>query len=330
MKNLFTFCLSFSVLLFGGLACQNNPFAKFKKQYKCVVTGETEPRTADEYLERAGYHFDKREDECFFQACAEAVRLDPKNAEAYSCRGNGYYFAFKDYDRAIADFTTALGLNPNDRMTYFRRGNAYKAKKMFDQALADYEKSLQLAEKDAHRSVALGEIAEVYVEQDKPDEALTKINEAISLNPNDYWNYRTRAKAYRKLGKNDLAEDDEQKADSLDSAKNGQTTTSTPSGIPITSGNSKTISGGVLNGKAVSLPKPAYPQAARAVRASGAVNVQVTVDERGEVVSASAVSGHPLLRASAVQAARQAKFSPTLLSGKPVKVTGVIVYNFVP
>jgi len=92
----------------------------------------------------------------------------------------------------------------------------------------------------------------------------------------------------------------------------------------------KTISGGVLNGKAIDLPKPAYPAAARAVRASGAVNVQVVVDENGNVVSASAVSGHPLLRAAAEQSARQAKFSPTLISGKPRKVSGVIVYNFVP
>ena len=92
----------------------------------------------------------------------------------------------------------------------------------------------------------------------------------------------------------------------------------------------KTISGGVLNGKAIDLPKPAYPAAARAVRASGAVNVQVTVDENGNVVSANAVSGHPLLRASAAAAARNTKFNPTLLSGKPVKITGVLVFNFVP
>lgn len=92
----------------------------------------------------------------------------------------------------------------------------------------------------------------------------------------------------------------------------------------------KQISGGVLNGKATSLPKPPYPPAARAVRASGAVSVQVLIDESGNVVSASAVSGHPLLRAAAVAAARSAKFSPTMLSGQPVKVSGVITYNFVP
>src|SRR5580765_1876026 len=92
----------------------------------------------------------------------------------------------------------------------------------------------------------------------------------------------------------------------------------------------KTVSGGVLNGKATSLPKPAYPAAAKAVRAGGAVSVQVLIDESGRVISASAVSGHPLLRAAAVQAAQGAHFSPTLLSGQAVKVSGVITYNFVP
>jgi TonB family protein len=98
---------------------------------------------------------------------------------------------------------------------------------------------------------------------------------------------------------------------------------------PSSSGG-KTISGGVLTDKATELPQPAYPAAARAVRASGSVSVQVVVDEKGEVASATAVSGHPLLRAAAVQAARKAKFKPTKLSGQSVKVTGVILYNFVP
>jgi len=92
----------------------------------------------------------------------------------------------------------------------------------------------------------------------------------------------------------------------------------------------KMVSGGVLNGKATSLPKPAYPAAAKAVRAAGSVSVQVVISESGSVISASAVSGHPLLRAAAEGAARGAHFSPTLLSGQPVKVSGVITYNFVP
>jgi protein TonB len=89
------------------------------------------------------------------------------------------------------------------------------------------------------------------------------------------------------------------------------------------------ISGGVLNGKAVHLVQPSYPQIARQAHASGTVVVQVLIDENGTVISAHAVSGHPLLQAVAVAAARASKFSPTKLSGQPVKVNGVIQYNFV-
>ncbi|MEP6706761.1 MAG: TonB family protein [Pyrinomonadaceae bacterium] len=88
------------------------------------------------------------------------------------------------------------------------------------------------------------------------------------------------------------------------------------------------IDGGVLNGKATSLPLPQYSPVARQAGASGAVTVQITIDEEGNVIAAQAISGHPLLRAAAVSAAREAKFSPTRLVGQPVKVQGVLIYNF--
>jgi protein TonB len=87
---------------------------------------------------------------------------------------------------------------------------------------------------------------------------------------------------------------------------------------------------GVINGKATNLVKPTYSPAALAVRAAGEVNVQVMIDEKGNVISANAVSGHVLLRPSAETAARASKFNPTLLSLQPVKVTGLIVYRFAP
>jgi TonB family protein len=93
-------------------------------------------------------------------------------------------------------------------------------------------------------------------------------------------------------------------------------------------GTRRPISGGVLNGKAISLPKPDYPAEARAAGVEGVVVIQVTVDEQGIVTEARAVSGPPQLQQVAVNAALQARFSPTLLLGEPVKVTGVIVYNF--
>jgi TonB family protein len=89
------------------------------------------------------------------------------------------------------------------------------------------------------------------------------------------------------------------------------------------------ITGGILNGKAVSKPLPAYPPDAKAARAQGTVAVKILVDEEGRVVEAVAVSGHPLLRPAAEAAALQSRYSPTRLSGQPVKVSGVVTYNFV-
>src|SRR6185436_10333398 len=89
------------------------------------------------------------------------------------------------------------------------------------------------------------------------------------------------------------------------------------------------ISGGMLYGKAISLPNATYPEIARAARAQGDVLVSITVDEQGNVADARASSGHPLLQSAAVQAARQAKFKPTYLQGEAVTVKGQLLYNFV-
>jgi len=89
------------------------------------------------------------------------------------------------------------------------------------------------------------------------------------------------------------------------------------------------ISGGVLNGRAVRLVQPPYPAIARSAHASGQVRVQIVIDENGNVISATPVSGHPLLQGAARAAAAASKFTPTKLSGQPVKVSGVIIYNFV-
>jgi TonB family protein len=85
----------------------------------------------------------------------------------------------------------------------------------------------------------------------------------------------------------------------------------------------------VVTIKVINKPQPVYPPIAKAARAQGTVTVQVIVNEEGRVIAAQAVSGHPLLQAAAVKAARGVSFSPILLGTKPVKVSGVITYNFV-
>jgi len=85
---------------------------------------------------------------------------------------------------------------------------------------------------------------------------------------------------------------------------------------------------GVINGRATSLPLPTIPAAARVANAAGTVSVQVMIDENGNVISANAVSGNPLLRLASEVAARNARFTKTLLSGTPVQIKGIINYHF--
>ncbi|MBV8856191.1 MAG: M56 family metallopeptidase [Acidobacteria bacterium] len=96
-------------------------------------------------------------------------------------------------------------------------------------------------------------------------------------------------------------------------------------GVGVGAGTGKGVA---LGGQELYAPEPEYPPVAKAAGAEGTVRVRITVDEEGNVVAAEAVSGHPLLRSAAVDAARAAKFKPTVVDGRPVKVKGVISYEF--
>jgi protein TonB len=101
-----------------------------------------------------------------------------------------------------------------------------------------------------------------------------------------------------------------------------------PAAQPLMRGPLKPVSGGILNGKALSLPQPMYPDVARRMRVGGTVAVEVIIDVNGKVIAAKAVKGPAMLMQAAELAAKQAKFTPTLLSGQPVKIAGTINYNF--
>jgi TonB family protein len=98
--------------------------------------------------------------------------------------------------------------------------------------------------------------------------------------------------------------------------------------VPPVAGRQMKVSSGVLQGSATRKVAPAYPPIAKAARAQGAVEVNVTIDENGNVTAAEAVSGHPLLRDAAIEAAKQWQFNPTSLGGEAVKVQGLLTFNF--
>ena len=191
---------------------------------------------------------------------------------AYIDRGRTYILQ-DDNDRAIAEFTKAIELDPEGASAYNHRGVAYAGKLDFDRAIADYDKAIQLDPllNNAHynRGLAFSR---------KGDEARAQADFAIEeqLFPDQ------------------------------------------------SSGSLK-----VLNGRALMLVTPSYPALARKAHVSGTVWVRVLIDKEGKVKAARAISGHPLLFAASVEAAKNSLFTPTLFGDKPVEVTGMIKYNFV-
>ena len=109
-----------------------------------------------------------------------------------------------------------------------------------------------------------------------------------------------------------------------------QTQTSPSSTPPANDEIARPVEGGIVNDRAIELPAPKYPATGTSVRVAGQVQVKVLIDETGKVISAEAVFGPELLRATAVEAATRARFKPTLVAGVPRKVSGIITYDFIP
>lgn len=95
------------------------------------------------------------------------------------------------------------------------------------------------------------------------------------------------------------------------------------------SGNS-IVSLGVLNARAIELVMPDYPASGKAMNVSGKVTIGILIDPCGRVYEAKKLSGHPFLVGSSINAALRSSFSTVTLSGKPIWIRGVIVYNFMP
>lgn len=97
---------------------------------------------------------------------------------------------------------------------------------------------------------------------------------------------------------------------------------------PLAGEESPLVQGGVINGRAISKPQPDYPEAARQQRIAGGVAVKIVVDEQGRVTEAKPMCAHPILMKAAQEAAMRARFTPTKLNGRPVRVSGLITYRF--
>jgi TonB family protein len=73
---------------------------------------------------------------------------------------------------------------------------------------------------------------------------------------------------------------------------------------------------------------PVYPIAAKSIRATGVVRVEVTVDEKGDVADVQRASGPTLLQSAAKDAIKKWRFKPFVRDGQPVKAVGFVNFNF--
>ncbi|HVE58319.1 MAG TPA: tetratricopeptide repeat protein [Pyrinomonadaceae bacterium] len=245
--------------------------------------------------------------------------------------------AEKTLERAIAIYQQKSDLDKDsqvklaqmlDIVAFYKYGNrkVEKAKELYQKSLEIFEKNYG---QDALETVsslwALGNIYQFQKDYKNAEKTYRRVYEirAKKLERSD-WNIQEAQSHYYCMSvRNDNGDEALNVIKSFDTNK-------PDANQDQTNLNPKLIKGGVINGKAINLAKPAYPLEARSARAGGAVNVQATIDEQGKVIFACAISGNKLLFEASEYAAYQSMFSPAIIAGKPVKVMGVIVYNFVP
>jgi tetratricopeptide (TPR) repeat protein len=229
-------------LLLLSISSCSNPLARYAKQYKCEIAGKPEPATAYQYVDRAMEHVDAEQFDCALAACSEAIRIDPRLASGYACRGGVLRNQF-EYVKALKDYDKALSMQPDNGDFYYNRALVHYGLENTDQALADLEKAIELINSATGKSFAYSRRAEilkkvgkldasikdyteairlvptfpyhrsnrgnVYAEQKEYQRAIADFTEAIKIDPANRYFYEDRAKAYRALGQEELAIKDE-------------------------------------------------------------------------------------------------------------------------
>lgn len=258
-------------------------------------------------------------------------RTDPLVMKSLAYVGD-LYIAKRDYNAAKQSFERLLPVleekfGPTDlnlastldnlAMLYYQTGNMSKAESLYQRAVEVREKAF------GAENVEVGEplyaLAQFYRFRKNYDRALSTYNRALSI--------------YGKTP--DVSKDKIQRASNgiycvaYESIKPGDYDELKKIRPPLSQVPSSDMPQ-IINGRALSLGRPEYPPQAKDLALSGTVFVLVLIDETGKVISATDMcQGPPYLSEASVRAARKSRFTPTKLSGMPVKVTGLIVYNFV-
>lgn len=241
----------------------------------------------------------------------------PVNAPDYTFYQNqaNAHFVKGDYDSAVVNYNKSIELNPKDAIVYLSRALAYYSTKFYDLAVADYTKAIELEPKE---SMIFFKRGDAYEKMGNFEKALADYRKALELDADN-----ESAKSYLQRLEAEQSKN-APKTPPVEAPKN-TAAKETPKVEPAAP---KSINLGSLSSLATKLALPIYPPFERQRNISGLVTVQISLDEKGKVLSAKALDGPAALRSAAEDAARKSKFNPPTLEGKEVKASGFITYNF--
>jgi Tfp pilus assembly protein PilF len=174
-----------------------------------------EPKDPDAYVGRGRAYVELGQTARAIQDFDEAIRLDPKNTAAYDFRGDAYK-KLGQIQRAMSDYDQAIKLAPTEALYYVDRGNAYLDLGKPQRAIEDYGAAIRIDQKDAgtyfNRALAYNKLGQ-------QERAIQDYSEAIRLNPNYVEAYENRGWTYQALGKTKQAQSDFDKAKKLRAAR---------------------------------------------------------------------------------------------------------------
>jgi TonB family protein len=278
---------------------------------------------------------------------AAAIREARLGAEHYLTRLSlnnlaQMYVAKENYDEALRIFQRLLPIyektlkpgSEEEIKTLEQIAVMFFYEHKFSEAEKAYQRALEVREMTAGKestqtASVIYHLATFYQFSGKDDQAKSYYQRAIAIwekaNGIESSEYVASLERYSCLLRKDKRDSE---ADELDRRASELISRMTDKALASSVNSELGVQGGVLNGKAISKVAPHYPEAARDLREQGVVVVRVLVDESGRVILACAISGSRGLLEASERAAYGWRFSPTLLSGVPVKVKGTITFNF--
>lgn len=172
---------------------------------------EKEPQNAKNYYLRGCLYsvFERFDDT--IEDLTSAIELDPSNIEYYVARGDAYSVSDQLYF-AVEDYSTAIDLNPQVASLYAYRADLFRDMEDFDSAINDYTIAI---EQNSDAYYEYEQRGDVYCELQLFDLAIADYTALLQKAPNSKAVYLKRAEAYRKVGDDDNATKDEEKAKTI-------------------------------------------------------------------------------------------------------------------